>query len=239
MNLPLKVENLNKNFFEKQVLKNISFEVKENEIFGLIGLNGAGKTTIIKIMLDLLEADSGNVSFFGVQSRNENSRKKICYLPEKFQPSAFLKGREFLKLSTDHHHAPFSPELVFDFCEKIALQKESFDQSISKFSKGMGQKLGLISVFMSQAPLLILDEPMSGLDPKARIMLKILLKEHKEKGKSVFFSSHVLSDIEEICDKIAIIHEGEIIFKGTPGEATKQSGGKTLEDSFLKMISVS
>lgn len=236
-NFPLMIEGVSKSFKAKSVLNNVSLKVNEGEIYGLIGLNGVGKTTLIKIILDLLVQDAGQVTFFGINSKLTESRKNINYLPEKFYPSQFLKGREFLELSLSFYGQTFDHKKADEVATKLGLEPAVLEQTINKYSKGMGQKLGLLSMFLSGTPLLILDEPMSGLDPSARIQLKELLGDYKKSGKTVFFSSHILSDIEEICDNMAVIHDGNIIFSGAPKKFLEQHNGKNLERAFLESIS--
>jgi ABC-2 type transport system ATP-binding protein len=233
---PLAVSTVSKHFGKHHVLDNVSLEMKTGEIFGLIGLNGEGKTTLIKIILDLLSADSGNVSFFGEASTIPKSRRHIAFLPEKFAPSALLKGHEFLKLAMEYSNRSYDTALGENYAQLLGLNPLALKQRVNKYSKGMGQKLGLLSVFLSKAPLLILDEPMSGLDPRARIQLKDLMLGYKEEGKSIFFSSHILADIEEICDRIAVLHHRKILFVGTPKDFITSQQGKGLERSFLHAI---
>ena len=240
-NNPLKITNLSKKFGEKVVLDRVNFELKNNEIFGLIGLNGVGKTTLIKIILDLLNADSGEVKIFDTPSTLTSSREKLRYLPEKFQVSSMLKGIEFLKIFNDFDktYKATKEELeaeIYKLADLLALDKNALNLKVSKYSKGMVQKLGLISTFLGDSEIVILDEPMSGLDPKARIYLKNLLIESKKKNKSIFFSSHILSDIDEICDRIGVLYNGKIVFIGTPDELKKKHLETSLEKAFLKEI---
>lgn len=236
MTYPLLVSSVFKQFKDRPVLEDISFDVRPGEIFGLIGNNGVGKTTIIKIMLDLLKPDKGKVQFFGTDCQIPDSRKNIAYLPEKFYPSQFLKGREFLSLSVAFFNKTLDEAKAKEYAETLQLDPAVFDMKISKYSKGMGQKLGLLSVFLSDAPLLILDEPMTGLDPGSRIALKDLLLKYRESGRSIFFSSHILSDIEEICDRVAVLHNRRLIFVGKPEDFRTQYEGDSLERSFLKAV---
>lgn len=234
---PLKVSSVSKSFKKKSVLNDVSLTVNRGEIYGLIGLNGVGKTTLIKIILDLLQSDKGDVEFFGIKSSNTNSRKQINYLPEKFYPSQFLKGREFLELALSYYDKKFDFAKASEKATKLGLDPSVLNHTITKYSKGMGQKLGLLSMFLAETPLLILDEPMSGLDPSARIQLKELLIDYKNQGNTIFFSSHILSDIEEICDNVAIIHDGKIIFSGIPQDFLQKYPGDKLERAFLRAIS--
>ena len=233
----LDIQKIYKNFKDKKILEDISFSIKKGEIFGLIGVNGIGKTTLIKIIVDLLKADSGSVKIFSKESIYKEARKNIVYLPEKFNPSSNLKGHEFLSISLGYFAKKYNKEIAFEYADKLDLSKVVLNQKISKYSKGMGQKLGLISSFMSNSPLLILDEPMSGLDPHVRIKLKDELRVYaKEKGNTVFFSSHILSDIDEICDRIGVISKGKLCFVGTGTEYKKKYKASTLERAFLETI---
>lgn len=233
--LPLSIKNVKKSFGDKKVLNGISFDVKENEIFGLIGLNGIGKTTLIKTIIDILDKDSGDISIFGVDAINKISRENIAYLPEKFHPSTYLKGTEFLSM-TYKSGKKNDLKLAKKLAKALALEEKALSQKVSKYSKGMMQKLGLIYTLLSEAPLIILDEPMSGLDPKARIRLKEELISYKDSGHSIFLSSHILADMDEICDRIGVINNGKIVFIGTPKEFKEKYSQKSLEKAFLEEI---
>jgi ABC-2 type transport system ATP-binding protein len=235
---PLIVKNLYKSFGEREILDNINFSVENNEIFGFIGLNGAGKTTLIKIIIDLLEYDSGEIKIFDQDHNSYNSRNNICYLPEKFQPSNHLTAIDFLKLNLGFHKVEFNLKEAQNLAQNLDLDPKFLSEKISQFSKGMTQKIGLIASFLTKNNLIILDEPMSGLDPKARINLKEQLLKYKNQGNSIFFSSHILSDIDEICDRIAILHNGKIIFVGDSKILKKEQNCKNLEKAFIKAISL-
>jgi ABC-2 type transport system ATP-binding protein len=233
---PLHIANITKRFSDHPVLEDISLEVAAQQMFGLIGLNGIGKTTLIKAILDLLAPDAGDIRIFGVPHYQPASRSRLAYLPEKFTPSPFLIGNEFLSLSQQSFCRPFDPIKAKRLAEALDLDPAALLQPIRKYSKGMGQKLGLVAIFLSEAPLLLLDEPMSGLDPKARICLKALLRDYVKNGGTVFFSSHILADIDEICSHVGIIHQSKMVFTGTPASFKQQFPGKTLEEAFLEAI---
>lgn len=225
----LKVENINKNYGRNQILQDINFSVQKNEIFGIVGLNGAGKTTLIKIIVNLISGSSGSFEI------SEN--KKIFYLPEKFQPSPLLTGFEFVQFSNSFFKIQKSEQDVSEFFEYFAIDKKFLHKKIKSFSKGMGQKIGLICAFMSDAEILILDEPMSGLDPLARIALKKEIINYQKLGKTILFSSHVLSDVEEICNRIMLIFDKKVNFIGKTEELLQQTGQNSLEQAFLQKIS--
>ncbi len=238
MTNPVTIANLTKNYGGKAVLDAVNLSLNAGEIFGLIGLNGVGKTTMIKILLDLLKAESGIIEIFGEAHTQSKSRRHLCYLPEKFMPSPYLKGHEFLSLAAAYYHLPYTKAQGEAMAEELDLKPQALEQKISRYSKGMGQKLGLISALLSEAPLLVLDEPMSGLDPKARIYLKRALQAYRDKGRTIFFSSHILADMEQICDRIAVLHEGKILFIGTPAafKDMYHSDGRSLEETFLSAL---
>jgi ABC-2 type transport system ATP-binding protein len=233
---PLEIRSVSKRYGSHQVLSDISFALQAGELFGLIGLNGVGKTTLIKTILDLTSADSGAVSLFGESSLLARARRRISYLPEKFQPSRYLRGMEYLSLSLSYYQRPLDEEEARRAALLLDLDPAALERKVGSYSKGMGQKLGLMAAFLVGSPLLILDEPMSGLDPRARILLKEKLLACKQEGKTIFFSSHILSDIDEICDRIGVIHDGRLIFLGTPPEFKRTHPTETLEKSFLKAI---
>lgn len=234
--VPLTVTSISKHFKEKKVLHDVSLTVQPGEIYGLIGINGVGKTTLIKIILHLLRQDEGQVQFFGQDVALKESRTKLAYLPEKFYPSPFLKGKEFLSLALSFYGKKLDIDAAREKALVLGLDPNVLEHKINKYSKGMGQKLGLLSMFLVETPLLLLDEPMSGLDPSARIHLKALLKEYRQKGNTVFFSSHILADIEEICDRMAVMHQGRLIYQGSPRDFLKEHKETSLEKAFLKAI---
>ena len=234
----LKIENISKSFDNQKVLDDINLEVKKGEIFGFIGLNGQGKTTLIKIIIDLLDQDAGEVEISGISRLLPESRKQISYLPEKFHPSVNQKGEEFLKFVLGFYNKKIDKKVAKEICDNIDLKFEVLQEKISQYSKGMTQKLGLVATFLSGANLVILDEPMSGLDPKARIALKKELIAYKKSGKSIFFTSHILSDMDEICDNIAVLNDSKIVYKGTPQAFKKKHKETNLDKAFLSEIGV-
>ena len=236
MEKPLIINNISKSFETNQVLQEVSLALEAGEIFGLIGLNGIGKTTLIKIILGLVKTDSGEVSIFGEDWRNVSSKKHLTYLPEKFQPSRHLTGIECLEIAVSYYGKKLDLEKAKHEAELLGLNPDALKRKISGYSKGMGQKIGLISSMMVDTPLVILDEPMSGLDPKARIQLKDRLKAAKAQGRTIFFSSHILADIEEICDRIAILHNGKLQYYGATEDFSKKYQNISLERAFLQII---
>ncbi len=233
---PIRVASVHKSYADRKILEGIDFALTPGEIFGLIGVNGAGKTTLIKIILDLAKADEGNAYIFGSPTTDIKAREQLSYLPEKFQPSRYLKGLEYLNLALSYYGKALDADQARAQSGGLDLDPAALGARVGSYSKGMGQKLGLLGAFMVDTSLLVLDEPMSGLDPSARIKLKNRLLEVKAQGRTVFFSSHILSDIDEICDRIGVIHGGKLFFIGTPSEFKARYGEASLEKAFLKSI---
>lgn len=232
----LNIMQLSKKYKNKIILDKLSLYLDEGQAYGLVGLNGIGKTTAIKIIVGLASQDEGEVLIFGDNKINYNTRAKIAYLPEKFSPSPFLTGEEFLEIALQYHNVEYNDQEAHLACQEMDFDVKDLKRQVGKYSKGMGQKLGLISVFMSKARLLILDEPMSGLDPRARIFLKRKLLDYKVQGNSIFFSSHILADVEEICDSIGVLHGGNLKYNGTVEQFIRQNKVHTLEEAYLKVI---
>jgi len=233
---PLLVQAVHKSYDKRKVLEDISFSLVTGEIFGLIGLNGAGKTTLIKILLDLIQAEEGSAALFDIPATNLNARKHLSYLPEKFQPSRYLKGLEYLDIALSYYGKKINVSEAREYAVRLDLDPSVLDARVGSYSKGMGQKLGLVGAFLIDASLLILDEPMSGLDPRARIRLKEVLLDNRKLGKTIFFSSHILADIDEICDRIGVIHDGRLFFIGTPSDFKSKYKEASLENAFLRSI---
>jgi ABC-2 type transport system ATP-binding protein len=190
-------------------LKGLSLNIKGGEIFGFLGPNGAGKTTTIKIIVDLIRADKGEVLINGISSLKPKSRKSIGFLPEHPAYFDFLTGRELLRFAGKMHNAGDNKRK-----EKLLKTFELLDvadKQIRKYSKGMIQRLGFAMAIIHNPDILILDEPMSGLDPMGRFILKKIIKDLKDEGKTVFFSSHIIPDVEELCDRVGIINNGELV----------------------------
>lgn len=234
-NLPaLSIQGVRVSYGRRRVLDAVGFEVAAGEIFGLIGLNGVGKTTLIKSILDLVPTNEGGISIFGVPSARAESRRAIAYLPEHLQPNRNLRGGEFIELSLAYFG--IRPPDLDGQARSLALDPAALRRRMSTYSKGMLQKVGLLATLLSERPLLILDEPMTGLDPRARILLKDRLIAYRDGGGACFFSSHILSDLDEICDRVGVIHDGRILFVGTPEAMRGHYGSATLERAFLAAL---
>ncbi len=233
---PLVINGLSVSHGKNPVFENLSLHVAPGEIFGLVGVNGAGKSSLMKTALNLIDSEAGDVQFFGVSGKIPESRKKVAYLPENFRPPSAMTGVQFLRMTMGFHAISFDRADADQFSEAIDLDPSALDRRISTLSKGMAQKLGLLATFLTGCPLLMLDEPMSGLDPRARIMLKKQMQARRTKGNAIFFSSHILTDLEELCDRIAILHNGALCFTGTPDALMRAQVSASLEQAFLSLI---
>ncbi len=232
----LNVNDVYLGYGSHKVIQGLGLEVSHGQTFGLIGLNGAGKTTLIKAILGLRECNKGTITIEGKDRHHPDSKKLIAYLPERFEPPWFLTGIEFLKFTTNLYGVSHDQDKVFAASERLALDPHVLKNRVQTYSKGMRQKLGLLATLLTECPLLILDEPMSGLDPQARTMVKGMLQEVRAAGRTIFLSSHILADMNEICDRVSVLSAGQLIFTGTPEELKKEGGDDNMERAFLHII---
>ena len=230
-------ERVFKQFGRLPVLDGLSLEIEQGEFFALVGINGAGKTTCMKAMLDFIDIDSGSIEIFGLRHDQTRARERLAFLPERFLPPYYLRGRDFLNYYARLRGTRFSSERVHEMCEVLDLDPSALFKSVRIYSKGMSQKLGLIAALLSDKDFLVLDEPMSGLDPKARLLVKTRMQALKQAGRSVFFSTHMLSDVDELCDRMGILHGGKLRFVGTPSECRQRYDTSSLEHAYLSCIS--
>ena len=232
----IEISGLYKGFKSHDVLKGVNLQVKPGEYFGLVGMNGAGKTTLIKSLLDFCQIDRGSIRIFDTGHRQTAARDQLAYLPERFNPPYYLTGREFLRYMSRLHGVRYRRETVETLFHHLDLDLAALSRPVRTYSKGMAQKLGLATCFLSQRRLLVLDEPMSGLDPKARALFKDYLKEARDTGQTIFFTTHLLNDVESLCDRLAILHQGEVRFTGSPAACCEAYAAEDLERAYLNAI---
>ena len=218
------------------MLDDFTLEVRAGEIFGLVGTNGAGKTTCIKCLLDLCHVDAGRIEIFGRPASVPESRRSLVYLPERFLPPQHLRGREFLDFMARMHGVEPSPTRMREVLAALDLAPPALDEPVRDYSKGMAQKLGLAACFLACKPLLVFDEPMSGLDPKARVLVGRYLAGLRAGGATVFFSTHLLADAGSLCDRMGVLHDGAMRFTGSPARLRERFPAATLEESWLACI---
>lgn len=228
--------NVAKKFGRREVLRGVSFDVRRGEFFGLVGLNGAGKTTLLKCLLDFCDLSSGGIEIFGTPHHVTRSRRRLAFLPERFNPPYYLTGEEFIRYVLAMHSAPYERGAAERMIAGFDLDASALTLPVRAYSKGMTQKLGLAACLLAQKDLYVLDEPASGLDPKAHALLKARMLELKQAGRTVLFTSHALADVAELSDRVAVIHGGQLQFAGTPSELCDRYGGNNLEKAFLNCI---
>ncbi|MFN4218183.1 MAG: ABC transporter ATP-binding protein [Candidatus Bipolaricaulia bacterium] len=215
-----------------EALKGVSLSVRQGEIFGLLGPNGAGKTTLIKILLGIAFADRGQALLCGRDSRDPQARQCVGYLPEEYQLPEYLKAWRVLDFFAKLYGLQERRSHIEELLQLTGIA-ERRDSKVREFSKGMRQRLGLAQALLNSPKVLILDEPTANLDPLGRKDVKDLLLRLKEQGTTVFISSHVLTEIERVCDRVAILHKGQLLTEGTVDELTQE---KSLEDVFVELI---
>lgn len=231
----LKIERLTKQYGDKKAVDDLSLHIAPGEIYGFIGHNGAGKTTTIKACTGILKFDSGEIYIDGTSITKEplGCKKKIAYIPDNPDLYEFMTGIKYLNFIADIFEvdAEVRKERIHKYAEMFELTKD-LAQPVSSYSHGMKQKLAIISAWIHEPKLIIMDEPFVGLDPKASHLLKQMMREVCDKGGAIFFSTHVLEVAEKLCDRVAIIKEGRLIRSGTMEEV---KGDTSLEKVFLEM----
>lgn len=236
----IELKNISKSYRKgEKVIDNISLEIKDGEIFGFLGPNGAGKTTTIKMITGILEMDEGDI-FIDGKSISKNpieAKQNIGFVPDNPDMFLKLKGIEYLNFIADMYKVPLEQRK-----EKIEAISKEFDMyealnsKIETYSHGMKQKIIVIGVLLHDPKNWILDEPMTGLDPKSSFYLKEKMKQHAKKGNAVFFSTHVLEVAEKLCDRIAIIKDRKIILLGSYEEIKEKfKNDASLEEIFMEI----
>ena len=232
----VRIGALGKRYGNVAALGGVDLEVAAGEGFGLVGANGAGKTTLIRCLLDLAAYETGAIEIFGIAAANPAARRRLAYLPERFNPPHYLRGAEFLRvmlaLAGERYDAARAGQLL----DELELERDALARPVRGLSKGMTQKLGLASCLLMPRELYLLDEPMSGLDPAARVAVKTVLRRLHGEGRTLFFTSHVLADVEELCSSLAVLERGAVRFRGSPAALCEKYGEPRLEAAFMRCI---
>ena len=215
-------------------MSGLDLMVPEGDCMGLVGANGAGKTTLLKCLLDLDAATSGEMALFNRKHSLAAARARLAYLPEQFRPPGYLNGWEFLRYTSGLYGNAFNLNRVRQVTDVLDLEIAELDKLAISLSKGTARKLGLAACLLSGKKLLIMDEPMNGLDPRARVCLQSHLLELKRQGLTCFFTTHLLADAEKLCDSIAILHRGRIRYIGSPAACRRHFDAVDLEQAFLR-----
>ncbi len=235
----LEIKNVTKKYSNKVALKNISLKLNDGEIFGFIGHNGAGKTTLIKAIVGIHSFDEGNILIDGLSIMEDELeyKKKIAYIPDNPDLYENLKGIDYLNFIADIYKVPVTirKKRIKLFGERFGLS-DVLDKPMQGYSHGTRQKMMVVAALVHDPAVWILDEPLIGLDPTSAFELKKMMREHADKGNAVFFSTHVLEVAEKLCDRIAIIDKGKIVFVGTLKELKDKYDKKDLEKLFMEVI---
>ncbi len=235
----LEIKNLTKKFGDKVAVGNIDLSVKSGEIYGFLGPNGAGKTTTIKMIVGMLMPDGGSISVDGIDAINDDveAKRQIAYVPDSPEIYDIMTGRQYLNFIADVFElSDEERNKQIDRYAEVFEMKENLDVMIAGYSHGMKQKIVIMGALIHSPKLLILDEPMVGLDAKSSFRLKEIMRALADEGRTVFFSTHVMEVAENLCDRIGIINRGKIIAVGTLDEikaAAKDTG--SLEKIFLEL----
>ena len=231
----LRIEHLTKIYGEKKAVDDLSLHILPGEIFGFIGHNGAGKSTTIKSSVGILKFDKGTITICGKNIKDDPvaCKRNLAYIPDNPDLYEFMSGIKYLNFIADIFAIPANErqEKIRKYADLFELTQD-LGEPISAYSHGMKQKLAVISAWLHDPKLIVMDEPFVGLDPKASHLLKEMMREHCDKGGAIFFSTHVLEVAEKLCDKVAIIKQGKLVKEGTMEEV---KGDDSLEDVFLEL----
>ena len=207
----IQLKNIDKKFKDKLALDNLSLEVKSGEIYGLLGANGAGKSTTLNLLLGFLNADRGEINMVDINDSSIIQQDRIGYIPENVNLYPYLTGVENLDYFSKLAGLKFTLEELARFLLDCGLEEEAFNKSISEYSKGMRQKVGIAIAYAKNAKIYLLDEPASGLDPLSSNELSILLKKMSERGATILMASHDIFRVRETCHKIGILKNGSLV----------------------------
>ena len=231
----LNIQHLTKTYGEKKAVDDLNLHIAPGEIYGFIGHNGAGKTTTLKAVAGILPFDEGEITIGGLSMKRDPliCKRQMAYIPDNPDLYDFMTGIQFLNFIADIFAVPADvrQERIREYAGRFELTGD-LAQPIAAYSHGMKQKLAIISAWLHQPKLILMDEPFVGLDPKAAHLLKGMMRELCDEGGAIFFSTHVLEVAEKLCDKVAIIKSGRLIRSGTMEEV---KGDESLEDVFLEL----
>lgn len=231
----LKIDHFTKTYGEKKAVDDLTLHIRQGEIYGFIGHNGAGKTTTLKSVAGIMQFDSGEILIDGTSIQKDpiGCKKKMAYIPDNPDLYEFMTGMQYLNFVGDIFAIPAAQrkQQIQELADTFELTGD-LNQPISAYSHGMKQKLAIISAWIHEPKLILMDEPFVGLDPKASHILKGMMREVCNQGGAIFFSTHVLEVAEKLCDKVAIIKGGKLVRSGTMEEV---KGDTSLESVFLEL----
>lgn len=240
--LAVRIEGLHKTFRKRPVLHNISFEMPTGLAVAIVGVNGAGKTTLLRTLLGFVRGDRGVVELFGRPASDPRARTQVAFLPEKLALGPDLSGWQSLCLLLGLRSVRPDRGASETLLQSLGFPVAQLDTPAREYSKGMAQKIGLVAAMLGEARLAILDEPMSGLDPIARRAMQRALQAWRERGGALLFTAHGFEGLEELADRLAVMHDGRLVFYGTPAELLAQhrpigaSSQNALEQAFIACV---
>lgn len=237
----IEITSVSKSFGKKKAVDNLSLSLEDGKVYGLLGPNGAGKSTTLKMLVGILSPDQGEIALDHISMKKDplRAKKHLAFVPDS--PDIFLgmKGREYLTFLASVYEvdSKASEERILHYTELYHM-KDALEEPLLSYSHGMRQKIHLIGALLHDPQNWILDEPLTGLDPEAAFETKKLMREQAEKGKCVLYSTHVLDVAEKVCDEVAIIKEGKLIFVGSLSELQQKEDvkDKGLESLFLEIV---
>lgn len=228
----IKVDGVSKQINGRHIIDDLSFTIEKGKVFGFLGQNGAGKTTAMKMLVGLNRPAAGEITIDGKSPTHRSVREKIGFMPETPHYYGHLTGLEFLRFCSALFRVAKNKDECIELLRQVGLY-EARDLTIANYSKGMKQRLGFAQALVNDPEYVFMDEPLDGLDPIGRLALKKIILGLRAQGKTVCFNSHILFDIEEVCDQIGILHQGKLIYCGSVEAFTQ---GVPLEEQFVTTI---
>lgn len=226
------LQAVHKHFGKTSVLKGIDLEIGRGKVVSMLGPNGSGKSTLLKCMLDLVHPSSGSILIDGRPADSVEARGLISYMPQVARFAENISARRLIRLISDLRGEHPDPSWLIDH---FALN-EHMQKPLGELSGGTRQKVSAVLAFLFDTPIIVLDEPTVGLDPVSRLKFKKLVLEKKAQGKTIFFTSHIMSDVEEVAEELIFLLEGHVVYRGTPGALLAQTGQHNLEHAIAHLL---
>ncbi|MEX2597646.1 MAG: ABC transporter ATP-binding protein [Salibacteraceae bacterium] len=226
------LRNVSKRFGKNEVLKSVDLDIEQGKVISMLGPNGSGKSTLIKCILNLVHPNNGEIFISGRPSTDEKARNVISYMPQVAKFAENISAMHLFKLIADLRGEQHKPDSLIEYFELAA----HVHKPLGELSGGSRQKVSAVLAFMFDTPIIVLDEPTVGLDPISRVNFKQLVLEEKAKGKTIFFTSHIMSDVEEVADEIAFLLEGKIVYRGKPSALMTETQQPNLEKAIATFL---
>jgi ABC-2 type transport system ATP-binding protein len=232
----LEIDGLGTRRGSTATLEGVTLNVRSQEVLGVVGRTGAGKTSLLEAVALLLKPAAGRIRVFGEPHDAPGARARIAYLPARFRPPGHLAGHDYVRLALAFYGRQAKRPQTAILAEQLEFDPAALDRPIRSYRKGMVQKLGVLALILSGLPLLVLDEPLSGLDPGARRLVKRHLAAWRAQGRTILLSSSIPSDHEDLCDRVAVLDRGRLRYLGSPGDLRARHDAPTLASAFLAEI---